>query len=49
MPLGRGAAPGCALLAWAPRLDPAHPLLAAGLYLPQDKLFYNEVSITYYI
>ncbi|KPJ15105.1 CD109 antigen [Papilio machaon] len=46
VPAGRGAAPGCVLLAWAPRLDPAHPLLAAGLYLPRDKLLYNQVSIS---
>ncbi|XP_013181291.1 PREDICTED: C3 and PZP-like alpha-2-macroglobulin domain-containing protein 8 [Papilio xuthus] len=46
VPVGRGAAPGCVLLAWAPRLDPAHPLLAAGLYLPHDKLLYNQVSVS---
>ncbi|CAK1549918.1 unnamed protein product [Leptosia nina] len=39
-------APGCTLLAWYPRLDPADALLSAAIYIPNDKLLQNQVTIT---
>ncbi|CAH4004421.1 unnamed protein product [Pieris brassicae] len=46
VPVTSAMSPGCSLLAWYPRLDPAESLLTAAIYVPHDKLLQNEVSIT---
>ncbi|XP_038206788.1 C3 and PZP-like alpha-2-macroglobulin domain-containing protein 8 isoform X2 [Zerene cesonia] len=46
IPVSSAMSPGCTLLAWYPRLDPADRLLAAAVYVPNDKLLQNKVSVT---
>ncbi|CAG4944809.1 unnamed protein product [Colias eurytheme] len=46
IPVSSAMAPGCTLLAWYPRLDSADRLLAAAVYVPNDKLLQNKVTVT---